>query len=169
MSTERARPDFVLRERENLLGWLDYHRATLALKCEGLTPQQLATRAVEPSSLSLIGLVRHMSDLERSWFRQVFEGQEVPRIYLLEQGGYDEAFDSVDADVVESSLAWWAAERAVADELLARHSLDEISVRAWRDERIGLRWIVSHIIEEYARHNGHADLLRERLDGATGN
>jgi hypothetical protein len=151
-----------------LLGWLDYHRATLALKCEGLSPDQLCLRAVPPSSMSLIGLVRHMADVEREWFRQAFEAESIPDLYAYDEGGFDEAFDAIDPDGADASLATWRSECDVARTILARHSLDDLSTTPFQGKSLGMRWVVTHMIEEYARHNGHADLLRERIDGATG-
>ncbi|WP_033258335.1 MULTISPECIES: DinB family protein [Kitasatospora] len=149
--------------------WLDFHRSTLALKCEGLTPDQLRERACPPSSLSLLGLVRHMTEVERHWFRKVLAGQA-----LDPAGGYwteefpDGDFDLVDgADPVTDS-ALWQAEVAFARSAAASVSLDTVGASRWRGNDVTLRWILVHMIEEYARHNGHADLLRERIDGATG-
>jgi uncharacterized damage-inducible protein DinB len=167
MSSERVEPPFVERERAMLLGWLEYHRATLSHKCEGLTAEQLCLRSVPPSSLSLIGLVRHMADVERAWFRQRFEAEDVPHIYAYDENGDDEAFDATDPDEHDASMASWVTECDAARSVVARHSLDDLATLP--DGRIiSLRWIVTHMIEEYARHNGHADLLRERIDGAVG-
>ena len=166
---ERHEPEWVDRERPTLLGWLDYHRATLALKCEGLTPEQLGLRSAPPSSLSLIGLVRHMTGVERGWFRQVFKAEtDLPDCYSHERGAFDEAFDAIDPDDAPASIAAWVAECEIARTIVAQHSLDDVSTTPYRGRSIGLRWIVTHMIEEYARHNGHADILRERIDGAVG-
>jgi uncharacterized damage-inducible protein DinB len=157
-------------EQEMLNAWLEFHRATLLMKCEGLTDDQLRERSVPPSSLSLLGLVRHMTDVERGWFRQVLLGEDVPFMYgTPDDRGAD--FNDVDsADVAEAfrsfdrecALARQAA--AAAPDLDARGK----GRRGFTSEPISLRWILVHMIEEYARHNGHADLLRERIDGATG-
>jgi uncharacterized damage-inducible protein DinB len=152
-----------------LTGWLDYHRATLAWKCEGLTDGQLRERSVPPSGLSLLGLVRHMTENERSWFRNVLLGEDLPSLYWTEENR-DGDFNDTDAvDVVTVFRAWEQACDA-AREVVASGDLDTLS--QGRDSRTGeqfsLRWIMVHMIEEYARHNGHADLLRERIDGAIG-
>ena len=163
---ERTEPPYVCGEREMLEAWLEYHRATLALKCEGLSAEQLRERSAAPSTLSLLGLVRHMADVERNWFRRVLSGEEAPGLFWTE-GNIDGDFDDVDiADVGEAFAAWRAecenARRAAA----AAASLDVTGTR--RGEDVSLLWIYVHMIEEYARHNGHADLLRERIDGARG-
>ena len=162
----RAEPSFTSPEREMLEGWLDYHRATLLLKCEGLDDAARKARPVATSLLSLHGLVRHMAEVERNWFRRV----------LLEDSGagpiwYDPQID--DSELVplddadwESDLAAWHAECDASREAASARSLDDAGVR--RGEPCSLRWIYTHMIEEYARHNGHADLIRELVDGAVG-
>ena len=166
MSVERTDPPFVADERPMLDAWLDFHRATLALKCDGLSAEQLRQRAVPPSSLSLLGLVRHMAEVERSWFQRTFAGEEAPPLFYSKDDP-DGDFDNVDeADPDEAFAAWHAAcdrARALA---AAAPSLDTLAHNA-RDS-ISLRWIMVHMIEEYARHNGHADFLRERIDGTVG-
>ena len=165
----RQDPPFVADERTMLDAWLDFHRATLLAKCEGLDDGQLRTRSAPPSSLSLLGLVRHMSEVERSWFRRTLTGEEVAPLYYSDDNE-DGDFDDVgDADAAVDFAAFRAevdASRAVAK----RHSdLDAIAAQKRRGVHdVSLRWIYVHMIEEYARHNGHADLLRERIDGATG-
>jgi len=167
---DRARPAQDANEREMLAGWLEHHRGILIWKCEGLTAEQLRQRAVLPSSLSLLGLVRHMAEVERGWFRQVFLGEDVPHLYDRSASA-DADFDDVDqADPAEAFDAF-ERECAVSRQVVAQApSLDVLSKQA--SERTGqpwsLRWIVTHMVEEYARHNGHADLLRERVDGTTG-
>jgi uncharacterized damage-inducible protein DinB len=168
----RTDAPLVADERAMLDGWLDHHRDTLAMKCAGLTPEQLATQAVPPSTLSLLGLVRHMTDVERGWFTRLLDGADAPPIYYSDADP-DGDFDNVDpaatdAATVEETFAAWRAECARSREITAAlPSLDE--VRTHRTGRtISARWVVMHMIEEYARHNGHADLLRERLDGSTG-
>jgi uncharacterized damage-inducible protein DinB len=170
MATDRARPALNANEREMLTGWLEHHRGILIWKCEGLTAEQLRRRAVPPSTLSLLGLVRHMSDVERGWFQAVFLGEDVPDLY---DRSADEDADFNDVDQADPAEAFAAFERecAVSREVVAQApSLDDLSKVP--SERTGqpfsLRWIVSHMVEEYARHNGHADLLRESIDGNTG-
>ena len=150
------------------MAWLDYHRATLAMKCDGLTAEQLRMRSVEPSSMSLLGLVRHMAEVERNWFRRVLGGDAAPSLYSSREDP-DGDFDNVDeADIDEAFAAWRAECEHSTDVLATVGSLDDIGRRQWRGIDISVRWALVHMIEEYARHNGHADLLRERIDGATG-
>ncbi|MGW2568001.1 DinB family protein [Streptomyces sp. NPDC001537] len=169
MTTERREPPTTADERTMLDGWLDYHRQTLAWKCEGLTDEQLRTAAVEPSSLSLMGLVRHMAEVERSWYRRVLADEDAGPIYFTDEDP-DGDFHLTEADTWAEAHATWQAEIEAARRNAARFTLDDISKGRHRrtGERFNLRWIHTHMIEEYARHNGHADLLRERLDGSTG-
>ncbi|HUA41998.1 MAG TPA: DinB family protein [Streptosporangiaceae bacterium] len=170
MAMDRARPAQNAGELEMLAGWLEHHRGILTWKCEGLSAEQLRRRAVEPSTLSLLGLVRHMAEVERGWFQQVFLGEDVPDLY---DRSADEDADFNDVDQADPAEAFAEFERSctASRQILAQApSLDALSKRP--SERTGqpwsLRWIVTHMIEEYARHNGHADLLRERIDGTTG-
>ncbi|MGA5119724.1 DinB family protein [Streptomyces pseudogriseolus] len=169
MTTQRTEPARNADERTMLEGWLDYHRATLALKCEGLTDEQLRTASVAPSELSLMGLVRHMAEVERSWFRRVFAGEDAGPIYYGEADP-DGEFHPGEADTWKDAYETWQAEIAAARRSAAGHSLDERSRSRHHShsEPCSLRWIHTHMIEEYARHNGHADLIREAIDGATG-
>ncbi|MFC0844301.1 MULTISPECIES: DinB family protein [Streptomyces] len=152
-----------------LLGFLADQRATLELKCAGLGAE-LAARAVEPSTLSLLGLVRHLAHVERHWFRRVLAKQEAPPLFSTPESP-DGDFDDAVSDGPEAiAQAWqaWRDEVAYADDF-ARQAphLDIQGDDAWRGT-VSLRWVLIHMIEEYARHNGHADLLRERIDGARG-
>ena len=148
--------------------WLEYHRATLLVKCAGLTAEQLKERSVPPSSMSLLGLVRHMADVERNWFQRVLAGEDVPGIYWDEDND-DGDFDDVDDADVDADFGTFHTEVARARELAAAvPALDSVGKSQRRGNDVSLRWIFVHMIEEYARHNGHADLLRERIDGATG-
>ncbi|WP_030177651.1 DinB family protein [Streptomyces sp. NRRL S-813] len=166
---ERLEPALDADERTMLEGWLDYHRQTLAWKCQGLTDEQLRTASAEPSDLSLMGLVRHMAEVERHWFRAVLAGEEPGPIYYSEQDP-DGDFHVTEKDTWAEAYATWQAEIEAARRSAAGIRLDELSQRHDRrtDKPFNLRWIYTHMIEEYARHNGHADLLRERLDGTTG-
>jgi uncharacterized damage-inducible protein DinB len=167
MTVERIEAPYEADERTMLVSFLDYHRATLAMKCDGLTHAQLRERSVPPSSLSLLGLVRHMAEVERSWFRRAINGEDVPTIYYSETDP-DGDFDNIDDADVDDAFATWRAECERAREIVAAApSLDVAGFRRSGD-RVTLRWVLVHMIEEYARHNGHADLLRERIDGATG-
>ncbi|AZQ70563.1 DinB family protein [Streptomyces luteoverticillatus] len=166
---ERPLPSTTAGEREMLEGWLDFHRATLAAKCAGLDDEQLRTASAPPSIMSLMGLMRHMAEVERHWFRRVLSGEDAPPIYY-DETDRDKDFKVTKKDTGEEALATWQAEIAKARELAAERSLDYTGAGVrWREgEPFSLRWILTHMIEEYARHNGHADLIRERVDGATG-
>lgn len=140
---------------------------TLLHKCAGLSADQLVIRSAEPSSLTMLGLVRHMADVERSWFRVRFAGEAVSLEYSSPDNR-DGEFDDVDPAEAERDFAHFHVElervRGAAD----GHGLDETFVHPRTSEILNLRWVYVHMIEEYARHNGHADLLRERIDGVTG-
>ena len=167
-ATDRHDPPFVADEREMLDSWLEFHRATLLMKCEGLTDEQLKTRSVPPSSLSLLGLVRHMTEVERGWFRRVLMDEDVKPLYY-DDGNEDGDFDDVDDAEVAGDVARFKDELETCRRIAAGHAdLDAVGKRARRGREVSLRWIYVHMIEEYARHNGHADFLRERIDGATG-
>ncbi len=163
---ERVRPPNVAAERVALEAWLDYHRATLLTKCAGLTGEQLATRSVPPSTMSLLGLVRHMTDVERSWFRVRLLGRAPDPLYYDDDDNPDGDFDDAVADGAESDYAAFLAEVELAREAVSGKGLDD--TYQGRRAPLDVRWTYLHMIEEYARHNGHADLLRERIDGATG-
>ena len=163
----RTSPPLVADERAMLASWLDFHRATLARKTDGVAPQRLAERTVVPSALSLLGLVRHLAEVERYWFRIVFRGEQLATLYCP-PGNRNGDFDDVDSADPIANLARWQEEVAEARRAVATASLDELRAGLRHGEPVSLRWIMVHMIEEYARHNGHADLLRERLDGATG-
>jgi uncharacterized damage-inducible protein DinB len=163
---DRIDPPYEGGERAMLDAWLDFHRATLAMKCDGLSDAQLRERAVPPSTLSLLGLVRHMADVERNWFRRVLGGEDAPPLYWSDDDP-DGDFDNVDsADVAEGFAAWRSECERARQAAAAAPSLETTGLR--RGEPVSLRWILVHMIEEYARHNGHADLLRERIDGTVG-
>ncbi len=165
---DRQDPPFVAGERAMLEAWLDYHRATLLTKCEGLDDEQLRTRSVPPSSLSLLGLVRHMADVERYWFRHVLLDDPVAPFYWTADGE-DRDFDDVDIADVAADFGVFEDMVKACRAIAADHpDLDALARRSRHDQKVSLRWIYVHMIEEYARHNGHADLLRERIDGSTG-
>ena len=154
-------------ERESLRGWLDYHRATLAWKCDGLDDDQLRLASMPPSTLTLMGLVRHMAEVERHWFRRVIAGQTIRHVWS-EVWDFQVAYDGSRATRAEAFGAW----RAEIDEARTIErgvvSLDEeFRVDAW-DCDATLRTVLLHLIHDYARHNGHADFLREGLDGTVG-
>ncbi|HUZ20916.1 MAG TPA: DinB family protein [Acidimicrobiales bacterium] len=170
MDVNRIDPPGVADERTMLESWLDYHRATLAMKCDGLEDPQLRERAVPPSTLSLLGLVRHMAEVERAWFRRFLGGEDAPYLYCARtaDGDRDDGeFDDVETAEVAEDFATWHEEcehsRGVAASL---PSLDVTAER--RGEVLSFRWVLVHMVEEYARHNGHADLIRQSIDGAVG-
>ncbi|MGW0859364.1 DinB family protein [Streptomyces sp. NPDC002690] len=161
----RIHPSKVADDRASLTQFLDHQRATLAMKCHGLTVEQLRLRAVPTSGLTLLGLVRHAAEVERSWFGAVVSGADLKPLWPKVEGEFAE-FLVEDADG-EEAFAFWneacEASRTAAD---AVASLDDTV--DFRGEAISLRYVLTHMIEEYARHNGHADLLREAIDGETG-
>jgi uncharacterized damage-inducible protein DinB len=150
-----------------LEAWLDFHRQTLLAKCAGLTADQFTQRAAPPSALSLLGLVRHMAEVERGWFRRRVNGEEVAFLFSSEADP-DGEFDNVEETDAERDFAMYLAEVEAARRAAAGHDLDETFYHAYRKADMSVRWAYLHMIEEYARHNGHADLLRERIDGKTG-
>jgi uncharacterized damage-inducible protein DinB len=163
----RDKAPFVAGERDMLEGWLDFHRQTLLGKCAGLTADQLKEAAAPPSNLTLLGLVRHMAEVERGWFRRRVAGEDVPFLYSSEEDP-DGEFDHVGTADAEADLAAYVREVEAACKAAAGHVLDQTFFHAHRKADMSVRWVYMHMIEEYARHNGHADLLRERIDGATG-
>jgi uncharacterized damage-inducible protein DinB len=164
----RTSPPPVGDERTLLESWLDFHRQTLLHKCAGLTPEQLVLRGAEPSSMSLLGLVRHMTEVERAWFRIRFAGERLDFLYCDVEDNPDGDFDDTDAGSAEADFAAFTREIELARAAAAGHALEETFHHSHRQVDMSLRWVYLHMIEEYARHNGHADLLRERVDGATG-
>jgi uncharacterized damage-inducible protein DinB len=164
---QRTDPPYVADERTMLDAWLNFHRATLLWKCDGLSGEQLARHSAEPSTLSLLGLVRHMAEVERGWFRQTMADEDVPDIYVREDA-VDAEFDEVDPTHAKEDLELFRAEVAQCRAVAARLHLDDVAAVQRRGKDVSLRWIYVHMIEEYARHNGHADLLRERIDGVIG-
>jgi uncharacterized damage-inducible protein DinB len=162
----RIDPAFVADERTMLESWLDWQRTTLLLKCEGLSDDDRKARPVATSLLSLHGLVRHMADVERNWFRRVLlDEQDTPPLFWA-LDAEDRELVPLDDAVWEDDLAAWEAECDAARSLAAGFPLDHCGVR--HGEACSLRWVYVHMIEEYARHNGHADLIREMVDGAVG-
>jgi uncharacterized damage-inducible protein DinB len=170
MTSDRKRPGLQAGELDMLNGWLEHHRAILLWKCDGLTDEQLRRRSVPPSSMSLLGLIRHMTDVERGWFQQVLLGEDAPDLYSTPDSP-DGDFNGVDeADVAAAFSAFEAECDASRRAVAAASDLDVLSKETSErtGEQFSLRFIVTHMIEEYARHNGHADLLRETIDGVTG-
>jgi uncharacterized damage-inducible protein DinB len=166
-AVERAEPIFTGEERPSLESWLEFHRMTLLTKCAGLSAEQLKKRSVEPSPMCLLGLVRHMTDVERSWFRRRLDGQDIAPMHWSENNVDGDFDDTVAADA-EVDYATYLAELEAVREVAASHTLDDTFFHDREKVTIDMRWVMTHMIEEYARHNGHADLLRERVDGVTG-
>lgn len=163
---ERGMPPLTADERTNLESWLDFYRATLALKCGGLTEQQLRTAAAPPSALTLLGLVQHMTEVERHWFRDVFTGTSDTSRESGEKAGHDGGFELRDDTSFDAARNAWQDEITAARARCSGADLGRTSSSGPGD--VSLRWIYAHLIGEYARHCGHADLLRERIDGSTG-
>jgi hypothetical protein len=162
----RVEPPFVAPERAMLEGWLEFHRATLLLKCEGVSDVGRKARPVSTSKLSLHGLVRHMGEVERSWFRRcLLRDPDAPPIWYDPEVEDSELVPLDDADW-ESDLTAWLEECEASRVAAEGFSLDDTGLR--EGDPCSLRWIYLHMIEEYARHNGHADLIRELVDGNVG-
>ncbi|HEY8525367.1 MAG TPA: DinB family protein [Acidimicrobiales bacterium] len=164
---DRATPPLVGDEREILCAYLDWQRRTVELKCAGVPPERLSEKVVPPSGLSLHGLLRHLAGVERWWFRIQFAGEQIPHLYYSDDDP-NQDFDDLEGDPAEA-LAVWREEcersRAI---VAATPSLDATGTHAMTGEPVSLRRVLVHLIAEYARHNGHADLLRERIDNTTG-
>ena len=161
-------PPLNADERTTLESWLDFHRTTLAMKCEGLDDEQAAVASAPPSPVTMTGLVQHMAEVERNWFRRVLAGEQAPPIYdpQADPHGPDGGFELAEGATLRAALSTWRVEVTRAREFCAGHALTDTG--RFMDQDVNLRWIYVHMIEEYARHNGHADLIRERIDGAAG-
>jgi hypothetical protein len=154
-------------ERSTLTAFLDWHRATFELKCTGVPAERLSAKSIEPSGLSLHGILRHLAGVERWWFRMQFAGEDLPMLYYTDDDP-DQDFESLDGDPAEV-MAVWRAECEQSRAVVARAStLDQTGTMFRNGKEFSLRYILVNMIAEYARHNGHADLLRERIDGAAG-
>ncbi len=150
-----------------LRAFLDFQRATLAMKCEGLPDEELSRQSSPPSALTLLGLVRHMAEVERFWFRLVIAGEDVPLVWS-DQMDFQAAFDLSEATGAAAFQAWRAEVGQSRRIELAASSLDVISYQPRWGEDVSLRLVMIHVMLEYGRHNGHADLLREAIDGTVG-
>ncbi|WP_328536611.1 DinB family protein [Streptomyces sp. NBC_00344] len=167
MTTERIPPPAVAGEREMIRAFLDYHRSTLAMKCDGLSDEQLRRQSMPPSTLSLLGLVRHMAEVERAWFRRIFDGEDIPLVWS-DSRDFQVAYDASTSTRAEAFSAWETeVEHARRIEEKAE-SLDVTVYEPKGGEDVSLRLVMFHLIHEYARHNGHADLIREGIDGTVG-
>ncbi|HEY6743476.1 MAG TPA: DinB family protein [Lapillicoccus sp.] len=167
---QRTEPPYQGDETATLVGFLRWQRETLELKCAGLDPEQLARRPLPQSNLSLLGLVRHLADVELDWFRRGLAREDVRRRFSSADdpdGDFDGAV--ADPDVVAQAWAAWREEVAYADRFVAT-APDLLSVSVDDPHRgpLSLRFVLIHMIEEYARHLGHADVLRQLIDGRVG-
>jgi uncharacterized damage-inducible protein DinB len=156
-------------ERATLLDYLRAYRLAVELKCAGLDPEQLARRAVPPSTMSLLGLVRHLADVERNWFRRVLAQADAPPLYWSDDvRDADWAGAVADPAVVADAWRAWREEVAFAEQFVA--GSPDLAARSRMPDgtTVALREVLLHMVEEYARHLGHADLLRERIDGRVG-
>ncbi|MFE0146110.1 DinB family protein [Nonomuraea sp. NPDC059007] len=168
MTTERVGPPLIADEREMLRSYLDFHRATLAMKCADLSDEQLRSRSMPPSTLSLMALVRHMAEVERHWFRRVVNGEDLPMVWSATLWDFQSAYDDTGA-TREAAFGAWETEVGHARRIeRAAASLDLTSYNARWEAEVSLRMVMLHLIHEYARHNGHADFLREAVDGTVG-
>jgi len=163
----RPEPPPTGDERPMLAVWLDYQRATLLVKCEGLDGAALGSRAVPPSALSLLGLVRHMTLVEWSWFDHVFAGSPSPEP-ISTVDDMDADFNDLHPDRAMADLDLFGHQCDVSRSIAAAAGCLDVHSVSPEKATVSLRWIMIHMIEEYARHNGHADLLREQIDGAVG-
>ena len=167
---ERARPPRNVDEKRMIADYIDWHRATLLRKCEGLTAEQLKRQAVPPSNLSLLGLVRHLADVERGWVRRGIGGETsatLPPIFYSDDDEEGDIAFGPDADASADVATYLAEIELCRQAIEAAGSLDR-AIGEEDDGPVTVRWVLQHMLEEYARHNGHADLLREAIDGATG-
>jgi uncharacterized damage-inducible protein DinB len=150
-----------------LRAFLDFHRATLAMKCDGLSDEGLRRQSMPPSTLSLLGLVRHMAEVERTWFRRVINGEDIPLVWS-DEGDYQVAYDASAATRSEAFDAWQTEVAHSRRIEVEAESLDVTGYQPRWGEDVSLRLVMLHLIHEYARHNGHADFLREGIDGTVG-
>ena len=166
VDARRAEPPYVLTEREMLEAWLEFHRTTLLLKCEDLDDAARKARPIPTSKLSLHGLVRHCAEVERNWFRRALLAEPDAAWIWYDASVEDSELAPLDSADWEADLAAWTAECDASRAAAARFDLDYTGVR--HGQPVSLRWIYNHMVEEYARHNGHADLIRELVDGQVG-
>jgi uncharacterized damage-inducible protein DinB len=159
----------ITNERANLIEYLRAYRLTLEMKCAGLTPEQMAMRSVPPSDMSLLGLVRHLANVERGWFRKVMAGEDAPHHFSSKEDWGDSWLGAVgDEAVVAEAWAAWRREVANSERFVEQAQDLDLLARSEDNPQLQLREVLVHMIEEYARHCGHADLLRERIDGRVG-
>jgi uncharacterized damage-inducible protein DinB len=163
----RQLPGFTLGERQMLEAWLEFHRTTLLFKCEGLDDSQRKTQPVPTSLLSLHGLVRHMAEVERNWFRRVLLRESDAPFIWYDTKVRDSEMAPLDRADWDADREAFEAECEASRKTAAARELDDTGALD-NGTAVSLRWIYNHMIEEYGRHNGHADLIRELIDGATG-
>lgn len=170
MTTDnRVGPPLLGGERETLRAFLDYQRATLAMKCAGLSDDELRQQSMEPSTLSLLALVRHLAEVERAWFRRVFEDNEAPMLWSPPgEIDFQAAYDASASSQCEAFTVWEAEVENSRRIELAAATLDLTGHQPRWGEDVSLRMVMVHVLVEYGRHNGHADLLREGVDGTVG-
>jgi Protein of unknown function (DUF664) len=164
--TERSRPEGLGDERGLLDGWLEYYRATLLAKCEGLSGEQLVIRSCEPSRMSLLGLVRHMTEMERVYGHRLAD-RGIGWLYCTDENEEGD-FEGVTAAGASADLETFREHCARTREVMGAHELGDTFSKTNKTNLYTLRWFYLYLIKEYARHLGHADLLRERIDGAIG-
>lgn len=167
LDDDRSGSPFMDGDRDALESWLEFYRTTLPLKVAGLTGAQLCQASIPPSRLTLLGIVRHLTFVERIWFTNVVAGQDVPPLYCVDDPDGD--FNHLDPAAAMADLGRYDAELGVSREHAALVAdLDAALPGKRHGEELNLRWVYVHLIEEYARHLGHADLVRECVDGVTG-
>ena len=156
-------------ERSTLVEYLRAYRLTFEMKCADLDTEQMATRSVPPSTMSLLGLLRHLAKVERYWFRTVMAGEDAPRLYSTDDDR-DGDFNGATSDPAVVDEAWrtWRGEVAFAEQYVNQAPGVDVTVQTPRGQSMQLREVLVHMLEEYARHCGHADFLRERIDGRVG-
>jgi uncharacterized damage-inducible protein DinB len=164
---DRIGPPNFGSEREMLRAFLEFHRTTLAMKCEGLTDKQLREQSMPPSTLSLLALVRHMAEVERAWFRRVFDDNDAPMVWS-DTIDFQAAYDASESTRAEAFTAWEAEVENSRRIEREAESLDLSGFQPRWEEDVSLRMVMLHLLLEYGRHNGHADFLREGVDGTVG-
>jgi Protein of unknown function (DUF664) len=165
---QRSEPGMTADERAMLDQWLDYHRATLRQKCAGLDDEQLRTASCPPSNLTLLGLVRHLTDVERGWFLRGVAGRSASQVPPLYYSDDDPDGDIENLDAASTEVVFDTYDQAITEIRAAVADAELDRTFSNGGTPCSVRWVYLHMIEEYARHNGHADLIRERIDGATG-
>jgi uncharacterized damage-inducible protein DinB len=162
----RQLPGYLLADRQMLEAWLEFQRTTLTIKCDGLDDEGRKRRPVPTSKLSLHGLLRHTAEVERNWFQRVLLGDEAAAFIWRTPGVPDSELEPLDDADWDADLAAWRAECDASRRAAASRELDDTGLQG--GQPCSLRWIYAHMIEEYARHNGHADFIRELVDGGVG-